>query len=170
MITIVCITIFIALQSSTWLNCLLFSTPAQRIWNYMSTITLLKVTTPWSTQELAYFQHFWSYFFFPYATHGIISTKINSFISSKILNIPLMFLSLTTIDELSQLDLKPIHSSVSFLYLPQRFLLIGLQEYLNQLVEIINLFLIFSQSILSQGSQVLFDLIPQYYPIIFDQL
>ena len=135
----------------------------------MSAITLLKIASPRSPKNLLIFNisRITSFLF---ATHSIISTKINSFIPFKILYIPLMFLPLATVNKLPQFDLKPIHGSISFLYFPQRFLLISLQKYLNQLVEIVNLFLILSQSVLPQCSQVLFNLISQYNAIIFDQL
>ena len=86
----------------------------------------------------------------------------------EVFELPAVFLFLVVINEFPKLDLKPVHGPISFVDLPQWFLLVSIQKYLNKLIKILTLLLILPYLVLPQIPEILFNLIPQHNTIIFD--
>ena len=94
----------------------------------------------------------------------------HKFAFPKVLDFFFMFLFFSIIHKLPKFDLQPIHGPISFLYFSQTLLLISFHKDLNQLVKVINFFLIFCQSVLTKRTKIFFHLITQNNSIVLQQL
>lgn len=80
-----------------------------------------------------------------------------------------MLLLLTAVDQFPQLDLNPVHHLIASLYFTQGFLLIGLDEHMNQLLNLLVLPFVLFFSIASEVFQIVFYFISEIDSILLHQ-